>query len=250
MVLLCALAGRAGGTSVVVIRTPQEVVIAADSAVIIQGDGLTPSTGSACKIFAVDDKLYFAVSGIVNDSHTGFHVPEIVASIARQGGAPSAMQTKIETEVTAAVLRELPEVKIRDPQGFEKLAKAPGAVSVMLAGIDKGVPFATSFSLGLTRSADGSAAPVILRDSCPGNCASGVRAFEVGESAAIEQLRKSGGMPALPMPELARYLVQAEIDSRAPNVGGPIDVLRITPEGPIWVQKKSSCPATAPAPSR
>lgn len=101
-------------------------------------------------------------------------------------------------------------------------------------------------SLGLERSADGTIEITILRDSCPGNCPNGVRAFWFGEGDAIERLRTTGGMPKLGMPELVRYLVQVEIDAHAQSVAGPVDVLRILPDGPIWVQRKRSCPAAVP----
>jgi hypothetical protein len=121
----------------------------------------------------------------------------------------------------------------------------------MLAGIESGVPVTTSFSLGLAESSKGSPKgqidTSILRDSCPGNCDSGARVFWFGETGAIERLRAAGRMPTLGMPELARYLVQTEIDAGAPRVGGPVDVLRILPGGQVWVQKKPGCPVTMTA---
>jgi hypothetical protein len=232
---------QAAATTIVVIRTPQEVVIAADSAATFQGDGRPVTTETVCKIYRVNDSLFFAVSGLVNDSRTGFNIPEIVASSSGSGTMAEKL-ARVERAVQAAVLRELPRVKERDPAGYSKLIGSKGAVTVMLAGIDAGAPVATSFSLGLTASPKGPIETSILRDSCPGNCPSGVRVFWFGEVDAVERLRAAGRLPALAMPELARYLVQAEIDAGAPSVGGPVDVLRILPSGPVWVQKKQGCP--------
>ncbi len=247
--LLCVLQCKlppAAATTIVVIRTPQEVVIAADSAATFQGDGRPAGTETVCKIYQVNAGLFFAVSGLVNDSRTGFNVPKMVGADSA-GGSIAEKIARVERAVQAAVLRELPRVKEHDPAGFASLIGSKGAVTVMLAGIDSGVPMATSFSLGLAESPKGSIEASILRDSCPGNCASGVRVFWFGESGAIERLRAAGRMPALGMPELARYLVQTEIDAGAPRVGGPVDVLRILPGGPVWVQKKRGCPVTMTA---
>jgi hypothetical protein len=244
--LLCVLhwhLPQAMGTTIVVIRTPQEVVIAADSAATFQGDGRPVATGTVCKIYRVNDSLFFAVSGLVNDSRTGFSIPEIVAS-GSAGGSIAEKLATMERAVQGAVLRELPRVKERDPAGYATLMGSKGAVTVTLGGIDAGAPIVTGFSLGLAASPNGSIETNILRDSCPGNCASGVRVFWFGEVAAVERLRASGRLPALAMPELARYLVQAEIDAGAPGVGGPVDVLRILPSGPVWLQKKQGCPVT------
>lgn len=243
MCVMCGCLTRAGGTTIVVIRTPDEVVIAADSAGTIRGDGLSATTESVCKVYELDSRFYFAVSGLVNDPQSGFNIPEIVAAADRDGGSLAARLARMEREVTDAVLRELPQLRKRDPKGYEEIVTSKGAVTVMLAGIDGGSPVATSFSLGLTRSANGMMETSITRDSCPGNCPSGVRAFWFGEGGAIERLCDGGAMPKLGMPELARYLVQAEIDARAPNVAGPIDVLRVLSQGPQWVQRKQSCPA-------
>jgi Proteasome subunit len=163
LVLFLVFAPTALGTTIVVIRTPQEVVIAADSFGTIQGDGLSPSTESVCKIYQVNRELFFAVSGLVRDPQSGFSIPKVVGSAAAEGGSVSDILARTESAVIAAVLRELPEVKKRDPAGYEKLIKAKGAVTVMLAGIEKGVPLATSFSLGLERPADGPVETSITR---------------------------------------------------------------------------------------
>ena len=41
--------------------------------------------------------------------------------------------------------------------------------------------------------------------------------------------------------ELLRKLVQMEIDASAGEVGGPVDILAIGPQGPHWVQHKDDC---------
>jgi hypothetical protein len=248
--LVCALHGqlpRAGATTVVVIRTPEEIVIAADSAVTVRFNSQSATSKSGCKIFEVDAKLFFSVSGLVTDGLTGFNIPRIVMSSSLGSGSVAEKLARVEREVEKAVVGELPHMRERDPAGYEKLIRSAGAVTVLLAGIDAGVPVVTSFSLGLSASATGVIETSKLQESCPGNCPSGVRAFWLGEGDAIQRLRARGGLPALGMPELARFLVQTEIDAGAPGVAAPVDVLRILPGGPIWVEKKQGCPVTMAA---
>jgi hypothetical protein len=103
---------------VVVIRTPEEVVIAADSASTIRSAHSAPRTKSVCKIFEISPTLFFAVSGLVGDSFSGFRVPELVA-VAAAGNA-GGMRTKLalaESAVEKALLDELPRLRVRDPAG-------------------------------------------------------------------------------------------------------------------------------------
>jgi hypothetical protein len=232
-------------SNIAVIRTAEEVVIASDSSGVIQGDGLSPAKESVCKIYRVDDQLFFAVSGLVNDARSGYSVPATVATGSYGGGTISEKRDRIERAVSPALLHEVGELKQRDPQGYDKLTKSGGAVSVILIGIEDGIPIAVSFSLGLGSASDGILRTIVTRDSCPGNCPSGVRAFSIGPSTAVEAIRRGRGLPALAMPELAEFMVQAEIDAGTDGVSGPVDVLRLTPSGPVWIRKKATCPATA-----
>ena len=204
--------------------------------------GLAGSTQSVCKIYRVDD-TYFAISGIVRDAAGGFHIPEVVASGIREGGNLGAKLDSVERRVRMALLRELPRLQDRDPKGYAAVMHAKGAVTVMLVGIEAGAPAASSFSLGLELAGD---APrvTVTRDSCPGNCPSGVRAFWFGDGEAIERLRVSGKMPTLPMPELARFLIQAEIGAGIPGVAGPVDVVTLRRDGAVSMQSKAGCPVS------
>ena len=203
----CALLWRltpAAGTTIVVIRTPQEVVIAADSSATVQGDGRRATTETVCKIYELRSNLFFAVSGLVNDSVTGFNIPEIVA--AHSIGENIAEQlSNVERSVQTATLQEIPRLKLRDPAGCATLIGSTGAVTVMFAGIEGGSPVSRSFSLGLAASPDGSIEANVIWESCPGNCPSGVRAFWFGECSAIERMRAKGGLPSIGLPDLARY---------------------------------------------
>jgi len=244
LVGLGLLLNPAQASNIAVIRTTQEVVIAADSAGVIQGDGLAATKESVCKIYRIDDALFFAVSGLVNDPRSGYRVPVLVDANSRGRGTISEKLENVERVVSPALLREAGEVKSRDPEGYGRLVDSKGALSVIMIGIENGIPSATSFSIGLTRTSDGTIQTTVVHDSCPGNCPSGVRAFSIGASPAIDAVRRRGGLPSLSMADLADYMVQAEIDAGTVGVAGPVDVLRLTTTGPIWVRQKASCPAS------
>lgn len=59
LLLLAGCLKIASATTIVAIRTPAEVVIAADSAATIQGDGRPRTTGTVRKIYEVDASLFF-----------------------------------------------------------------------------------------------------------------------------------------------------------------------------------------------
>ena len=84
LLLLAGCLKIASATTIVAIRTPDEVVIAADSAATIQGDGRPRTTGAVRKIYEVDASLFFAVSDLV--SGMGVGAPITIAKNGRNEG--------------------------------------------------------------------------------------------------------------------------------------------------------------------
>src|SRR5436309_262000 len=61
----------ATGTTIFAIRTPDGVVIAADSLGTFRGGNTPTNTQPVCKIYSVSD-IFFGVAGVVRDPVTGF----------------------------------------------------------------------------------------------------------------------------------------------------------------------------------
>jgi hypothetical protein len=82
------------------------------------------------------------------------------------------------------------------------------------------------------------------RHNCPGDdCPLGEIAIYLGAHDAIDRFRgENPDSYAVGLVKAVRQLVQLEIDDRPDSVGPPIDVLRITKDGPEWIEHKKECP--------
>lgn len=237
-------------TTIVVIRTPAEIVLAADSRDTFEDKNSPTRTSDVCKIYQSSGGIYFALSGLVSDRVTGFSLARLVA---RASGHHRRIADKVKSAeqlIGEALISELPEVKARDPEGYRKFIREKSVLSVVFAGVEDGVLTVHGFSAMLAVSPGGVTPSGFVEEACPGNCPNGTRGFWLGEAGAIKRLMAAQGLPRLPTIDLAKYLVQLEIESDADSVGGPIDLLRITSTGSEWTQRKSGCPVSAPDPDR
>jgi hypothetical protein len=236
LVILLAARSEAVATTIVVIRSPHEVVLAADSQATYEGGEAPENVGPVSKIYEVGE-LFFAVSGLAEDPETQFSVSEIVADASRGLATVTEKVRAIEHRIAAALSVEVPAIKQRDPDLYAKLAGGQPVISLVLVGAEKGVPFAK----GIMFTVDS-----VMENSCPGNCLFGVKTLWLGQSDAIGKYMEKHRIPRKPFADFARFLIQLEIDSKAEGVEGPIDILRITPDGPEWIQRKPDCPHMLP----
>ena len=246
-ILLLLVAGRAAPTTIVVVRTPVDVSIGADSlGTFYSGDG-SQSDRSVCKIYSVGG-AFLGVAGLDNDPVTKFSVPQTISeAIAGKvrftetlSAAQHALIPKLESELQS-LMRTRPQV-------VSDSLKSGGGVSIILLGIEDGVPVAIGQRFAV--STDGMSHVLPEKPvRCPGSdCVNGVYVFLLGESEIIKKATSSGGQSFNDSLALARRLVQLEIDAHVPGVGGPIDGLRVTAHGQEWVGRKPGCPISLMTP--
>jgi hypothetical protein len=85
--VLCQI-GSAAATTIVMIRTPNEVVIAADSEGTFEGNAEPKRAESVCKIYQVGEH-FFGVAGLVHDPVTKYSVARSSQRSSRRILAPS-----------------------------------------------------------------------------------------------------------------------------------------------------------------
>ena len=226
------------GTTIVLIRTPDQVVVAADSVGTFVAPGGMTKVESVCKVYQIEEQ-YFVVGNFVNDARNGFGVPVLVRNAWRKG---DGAQKNVEAarDAILAEFRSRPLYAREIVQESNKTKYPPDNVitTVVFFGLHEKIPFVRGWAFELNQE---SGEITATEDACPGpNCPNGVRLFWVGQHANIQKL-VAGGFRGAPV-DTARSLVQAEIDNHAPGVGGPIDIIEISTGGSRWVQKKESCP--------
>jgi hypothetical protein len=247
-VLLLPLAAAQANTAIVGIRTPEAVVVAADSKATFQG--VSTFTRTVCKIYQAES-LFFAVSGLANDLGRGFSAPHSVAAGLAAGGTFAERVGAAEAHLLSAMTAELGRLKAEDPRRFEQALDVPEGqvVAVLVFGLDGTVPAAAGFTLKLSSARPGSIQMDVVRLACPGDCPDGTLIFSLGHREAIDRFRNdpANDLRQMSLEQTARFLVELEVKDRPDDVGLPVDVLRIDSNGATWSPPRPGCPEPVPA---
>lgn len=230
------------GTIIIAIRTPAEIVVAADSMGTFFRKG-PELTKPVCKIFTVADAA-FAVSGLTKNTARGFDAETLVARVLARRHSISEAADQVEADLRTRITHELEQQKQNEPDVFAKsMGGEDGYVtSVLIAALEGdilvavGIGFkaATGTSRGITVSSS--------RLACPGDCPAGVFMFYLGDRRPIDRyFREHGSDFAMSPAAAAPFFVQLVIEAGSPGVGPPIDVLVISKQGVSWPALKKSC---------
>jgi ATP-dependent protease HslVU (ClpYQ) peptidase subunit len=127
-------------TTIVAIRTPDSVVLAADSRGTFAGGGET--IRNVCKIHRVGDR-FFAVAGLSEDPGRGFSVVNIVRRALQASDGVMNAATSAAEAMKNPLKHEVTRLAAEDKGLLERsLRKLP---SVIVIGADKGVRAAAGF---------------------------------------------------------------------------------------------------------
>jgi len=224
----------------VALRTPNKIVLAADSKSIY--DDRPPTVD--CKIYQLRD-TYFAIAGIPYETDTEYNVPSFVVTACEQC-AVTERANALEKRLKPALEKELARIRLTRPRVFWEAWFDAGAppVSLVLVAFEGGEPrlVVKEFTVASGQAPDIRIA--VRTATCPGTCPTGTHGYYLGSTKAINAFIAEGKGQNWPSgwEELARTLVQLEIDSNQKEVGPPIDILSITKDGVHWTQKQKSCP--------
>jgi hypothetical protein len=221
IVAALALSGELSrGTSIAIVRDDNEIVIAADSRAV---DGRGNKLPDDCKIRQAG-KWYFTQNGI--SSVGSFSAPAYIETILARGEHESLDQ---KTKAIASTLTEaLNNVLLIDPsiQG--------SAMGISVFGDEDGSLKLAFLKFGFS---NGSFRALEIH-ICPTDCPySDNRAAVFVPSADTRQLDKT-----TPAETVVRAFVRMEIGKRHFDIGGPIQLLRITRFGKAhWIEEPSVC---------
>jgi len=224
-------------TTLIAIWSPGEILLAADSAVI-KNLGPVAVQASACKIGQQAGTSY-AFSGLVEDASLGYRVDSYAQQAAVSGGDVEAQAGRFVSALRVPLAKELDALRRDDPHGYAFLTQGHPALQAIFAGVENGHPSLVVAGFGVGPEGQvGDFVRVIAR----GDDGRGPRIIYAGQQNQIRSYIKAHpDWYAGNRSELLRKLVQMEIDASAGEVGGPVDILAIGPQGPHWVQHKEDC---------
>ena len=223
-------AGTAAATSLAVIRTPQEIVIAADSRVTsLSSENSQPDM---CKVRQTGNAIA-AFVGLVSYSYSYgrrafvFDAVRTVDAVLDEKGT---LAEKAE-EIKATLGGQLEKVLGTSPRAV--LDKLNGFVlGVVIAGEDEEEPVLKLHYVQFTLGRGGALVSTIFH--CPGDaCPQGVVRMVAPPTRDLD-FRADGV-------HWARDYVQSQIDRDLPTIGGPLQLVRITHQGLNWIDLPLVC---------
>jgi hypothetical protein len=235
-----SLAARA--TTIIVVKTEDEIVIGADSKVT-DTFGNT-SANQACKIVQAGD-VFFAYAGFARDNQTGFSIPQIAADALNLKPTASVTEkTEILTRVAVKKLNvEIPLLKQNNFVTYREKIEGKIFLRILVAGFEKNKPVILVRKFRLGQTEEKKVSVIISTDDCDAKCTGKNVTRFLGEIEAIDGLPEEtpdfwkGGLASG-----VRKLIETQIAAREEYVGAPIDILRISAKGAAWIQKKPACP--------
>ena len=243
-----------GATAIALIRTPDEIVAAADSKQTI--DVLLPgfvSTRDVCKIHKIRDHFYFAVAGYrgVVDPLTGKAVDVPLGGIStveqvvlRSHKAELSMRENVDVfqrSIVSFLIKNLGERQRDNPEHFKRNFSILSKSDVVFFGIESEIMVVHHLQF---RAQDEPQVRIsATRSMCPGDCQDPTLAsFFLGERDAMQMYwTETGFNKDDGLAKNAEALVDAAIAANPKAVGGPIDILRITREKSSWTMVKPEC---------
>jgi hypothetical protein len=210
----------AHGTAIAILRTRDEIVVAADSLATLK-DG-TKDPKPFCKIRQVG-KVFFVMYGAVSDQAISIARASILAT-----GSVAA---------SASAFHSPGEKEFRKILSVDKPPEKDAYFGVAFLGFENAATALSSVHF----SAEGSAITIERRD-CPPECPPTTIGLFVGAPAHRDSYAKRlSDNPKVDPIELARSFVDLEIRENSIHSGPPIDILRIDNSGPHWIQQKKEC---------
>ncbi len=230
-------ASIAPATTLVAVWSPHELLLGADSTVTTN---LTSGLrfGSACKIES-QNSSFFAFSGLVDDRVTGYRADRFAQEAIRLRGTVEQRLQRFVDLTSGPLAQSVALVKRDSPAQYAYLQHGHPVLQAIFALADDGPPALAV--AGFELASDGSLksfSKVVAR----GNDGHGPRVIYAGQQSRIREYLHEhhdwySGLPS----DIVKNLIELEIANGTGEVGGPVDIVKLTPDGAEWVQRKSQC---------
>lgn len=234
---LLVLSVPGSSTTVVVIRTSEHIVVAADSLWLASSDWRNYRPFLACKLMQVGH-IYFVVSAVDTDALE-------VRAMARKAMSASASVNQAAESFLRNVDQMARRTAAREDQATIDMCRMKVCAEALFFGIEQGVPIFARVALQQVGESRASLKFIPHKDGCPGNCdRHKKKIWIVGHrDQAVRKRRENPElMTRYSDEEIARQLVEFEKAAVPQYVGGPIDVLTLDVNGAHWTPSQGgSC---------
>lgn len=225
------------GTAIVAVRTPNEVVVAADSKATYAG---TTQTESHCKINQ-EGNIFFTSAKLVGDDKNKFSAANIARQAIRQGGTLRDILIRFEKMVAVPLYNFSFSIKENNLDLYYQISGGESVLDVVFCGIENNSPllmyrtFMPAFPPD-EPSLQGERGEIRNDDKPAFICLGHTRPLGPFLQTHPDYLRRVGLVNAV------RNLIQIAIDDDPKFVGPPITILRVDRRRATWIQKSPACP--------
>jgi hypothetical protein len=245
VVLLCGVAvvlnSRSTTATIIVgFRTPTEIVLGADSKILIE-PGHIPAP-NACKIARLNERIFIVASGRL--SSQTFSVRDLAIDGFRSHGS---VLDKIQ--MTEAFIRDRLAIERSHIGRWQRPLVGIAVTNVAFFGIEGGVPMVRIRQF--TTTADVTRIAIVHNRECPPNCDAGMFAVFFGDAEGVvlryvvahpAYFRRAMDRPNVGLPGAIRKLIKMAIVARPDICGRPISIVRTAiGRPPEWIQRGREC---------
>lgn len=255
LVLLCGQLSLAvpviAQTTVVIRRTPHEIVMGADSlasltTIRIDGAGNRteiPTKSYICKIMQFD-RVFLASAGHLGHAGPGsYNIDDIGRESCTRKRRATECASAFVFKIEPLIKQQLERLRQFDIASYRSTTQGKAALQLFFAAVEGGIPVIVYKGL---RTINDDTEPVkitIDTDSCPGTIPSHKTVTVLaGHYSNIDRFkndeifwREQGNINGI------RTLIEI-MKSHHSEVGGDIDILQINATGAKWIQHKEQCP--------
>ena len=231
-------APAAAATALVGIQAPDALIIAGDSrGNMIVGGQVQKISDHICKVHVVA-RAVFGMAGIEEDVKGAFSSKTAVLDILRRRTSLRGAAQAIVNELKPKMLTLLQRLRTEDPASFSMETAKEGIVDILIGEIEKDGPAMLRVILKPV-TVGGLLIAHEIRRPCAAPCQKTL-IFPLGV-IKDEDLDRVPYSPPRPLTAYAQSLVESKIGH--PQVGGPVDVVRLDSGGHEWIKRKLNCRA-------
>jgi hypothetical protein len=229
------------GTCIVIIMTATELWVGADSRVVSVGEDVR-SAPSVCKLNRFGN-VFYVQAGVFKDDAGRCDAAAVAERSASQGHSVVESADAFAKDVIAPLARIAGELRTVNPSYYRSKIINKPALETAFFGVERRAPRLAVRKFIVHETADGLVAVSVQSSNCPGDCPSGMTWAFLGEASTAsrfldrnpQHLRLNGYKATLDK------LIGLEATANPEFVRLPVDILRLSQEGPEWIRKKSSC---------
>lgn len=234
-ILLYLTAQVAAATAIVIIVTPQFILLGTDSKrQLLDANAVVQSNEQVCKIQTVGTYC-FALAGFTSAQGTNYSASEIVARHLQKADRYQTAIQGIKSELKNILAKELRYRQQQQPAAFAQLtsAKEP-LLELVVLRMQNGQP--QMEIIGFEKGDGSQVAVGSYTARCPGDCPQGSQQiYFMGSYGGMEQFLAQQ-RPFTEPGTLVQQLILEQAKTTPSSVGAPVHMVRFSAGGTEWIK--------------